>query len=373
MAGIGWLSSNARFRRSTGILLIVFGSLLTVSILGLWFMSPGEALHSHVARGSSLLAVLVIAASAMLYGLLAMALLDLGKKLKEPLFRLSAAFLAIAASAVLSLCLMASLSLTWSYAPNTLRLREALAFFEGLALLSIVSNSLGNALAGAGFARRARLMRAIPERDLWVAPVGVKVKWLGHAAFQLAFKGKRLLIDPWVSNPLSPLKLEDLESADYVVVTHDHFDHLGEAEHIAKKFNSTVIGVPELVVPLEDKGLCVLGMNMGSFVDVDGVFKIALVPALHTCSAGQPVGVVLEVDGLRLYHMGDTGYTSEFQAVKEAYSPDVVFVPIGGHYTMGPREAALAIKVLRPKIAIRMAILGLKTLIARAASLGPMV
>jgi L-ascorbate metabolism protein UlaG (beta-lactamase superfamily) len=184
--------------------------------------------------------------------------------------------------------------------------------------------------------------------------VGVKVKWLGHAAFQLAFKGKRLLIDPWISNPLSPLKLEDLEGVDYVVVTHDHFDHLGEAEQIAKKFNSTVIGVPELVIPLEGKGLKVLGMNMGSFVDVEGAFRIALVPALHTCGAGQPVGVVLEVDGLKLYHMGDTGYTSEFQAVKEAFNPDVVFVPIGGYYTMGPKEAALAIKVLRPKIAIPM-------------------
>jgi L-ascorbate metabolism protein UlaG (beta-lactamase superfamily) len=95
-------------------------------------------------------------------------------------------------------------------------------------------------------------------------------------------------------------------------------------------------------------------MNMGAFVNVEGAFRIALVPAFHTCSAGQPVGAVLEVNGLRLYHMGDTGYTSEFQAIKEVFSPDVVFVPIGGHYTMGPREAALAVKVLRPKIAIPM-------------------
>jgi len=354
LAGAGWLSSSAKLKRSMGLLLIVFGSSLFASILGLWFVPPSWAFKAHVVNGFSSLAVLSIMASAVLYGLLSIALLDLGRRLEEVLFKLSAVLLAIAALAVLSLGLLVAFSLALSYAPDVPGLREGLAFFEGSMLLSIVSSSLGNALVGVGFARRAKLMRIIPERDLQVTPVGVKVKWLGHAAFQLTFKGKRLLIDPWISNPLSPLGLESLEGADYVVVTHDHFDHLGETEQIASKFNSTVIGVPELVMPLGGKGLRVLGMNMGSFIDVDGAFKIALVPALHTCGAGQPVGVVLEVDGLRLYHMGDTGYTSEFQAVKEAFSPDVVFVPIGGYYTMGPREAALAIKVLRPKIAIPM-------------------
>jgi len=354
VASAGWLSSSAKLKRSTGLLLIVFGSLITVGTLGLWSTPSSGALQAYVASGFPLIVILTIVASAMLYGLLSIALLDLGRRFKEVLFRLSAVFLIVTASTVILLGLSAFLSITWSYAQDELGLREALALFEGSVLLSIASSSLGNALASAGFARRAKLMRAIPERGVRVTPVGVKVKWLGHAAFQLTFKGKRLLIDPWISNPLSPLKLEGLEGADYVVVTHDHFDHLGEAEQIAEKFNSTIIGVPELVMPLEAKGLRVLGMNMGSFVDVDGVFKIALVPALHTCSAGQPVGAVLEVDGLRLYHMGDTGYTSEFQAVKEVFSPDVVFVPIGGHYTMGPREAALAIKVLRPKVAIPM-------------------
>jgi len=354
VASAGWLSSNAKLKRLISPLLIVFGSSIAISTLGLWFTPSSEGLQTYVASGLSLIVVLTIMASAMLYGLLSIALLDLSRRLKEVLFRLSAVFLAIATSAAIFLGLLAFLSIAWSYTRDGSGLREALAFFEGSMLLSITSGSLGNALASAGFARRAKLMRVVPETVVWVMPVGVKVKWLGHAAFQLTFKGKRLLIDPWISNPLSPLRLEDLESVDYVVVTHDHFDHLGEAEQIAKKFNSMIIGVPELVMPLGAKGLRVFGMNMGSFVDVDGVFKIALVPALHTCSAGQPVGAVLEVDGLRLYHMGDTGYTSEFQAVKEAFSPDVVFVPIGGHYTMGPREAALAIKVLRPKVAIPM-------------------
>ncbi|RLF03808.1 MAG: metal-dependent hydrolase [Thermoprotei archaeon] len=183
----------------------------------------------------------------------------------------------------------------------------------------------------------------------------VKIKWLGHAAFLLTFKGKRLLIDPWISdNPLCPIKLSDLEPIDFIIVTHDHYDHFGDSEEIAKRFKSMVIGIPELVGSLEERGIRGLSLNMGSLVDVDGAFKVALVPATHTCSAGQPVGAILDFDGLRIYHMGDTGYTAEFQAIKDAFNPEVVLIPIGGHYTMGPREAALALRVLRPKIAIPM-------------------
>jgi L-ascorbate metabolism protein UlaG (beta-lactamase superfamily) len=355
IAGVGWLSSRARLKRPVGSLLIVFGLLLAMIVLSLWSTPPDEALKHRAINSFSSLALLTLMLGFALYGLLSIALFDLGKRHKETLFRLSALFFAITAATMFSLGLLMLLSLAWNSISNLMGLREVLALFESSAVLFVASGSLSNILAGAGFVKgRAKLISTISGRDTQVTPVGVKVRWLGHAAFQLTFKGKRLLIDPWISNPLSPLKLEDLERVDYIVVTHDHFDHLGEAEQIAEKFNSTVIGVPELVMPLEGKGLSVLGMNMGSFVDVDGAFKIALVPALHTCSAGQPVGVVLEVEGLKLYHMGDTGYTSEFQAVREAFSPDVVFVPIGGYYTMGPREAALAIKVLRSKIAIPM-------------------
>ena len=309
VAGAGWLSLGTKLKCLVGLLLMVFGSLLVVSMSGLLSLPSSEALQSHVTSDLMLLAVLMLMLGALLYGLLSIALLDLGKRLKEALFRISVVFLAIAALTMFSLGLLAFLALAWSYVPNPLGLHEVLAFFEYSTFLLVVSNSLGNILASAGFVRRARLISVVSEKDVQVTPVSVKVKWLGHAAFQLTFKGKRLLIDPWISNPLSPLKLENLEKVDYVIVTHDHLDHLGEAEQIAKKFNSTVIGVPELVVPLESKGLNVLGMNMGSLVDVEGSFKIALVPALHTCGAGQPVGVVLEVDSLRLYHMGDTGYT----------------------------------------------------------------
>ena len=184
--------------------------------------------------------------------------------------------------------------------------------------------------------------------------MALRVKWLGHACFQLSFKGRVLLIDPWISNPQSPIRLEDLSSVNYIAVTHDHHDHLGEAEVIAKRFNSMVIGVPELVEKFEEAGVRGLALNIGSLVDVDGAFRVALVPAVHTCSLGVPVGVVVDVDGTRLYHMGDTGYTVEFQAVKELFNPDVVMIPIGGHYTMGPREAALALRTLKPKVAIPM-------------------
>jgi len=185
--------------------------------------------------------------------------------------------------------------------------------------------------------------------------MSVKIKWLGHAAFLLSFKGKRLLIDPWIAdNPMCPIKLSDLENVDFIAVTHDHYDHLGNAEEIARRFNSMVIGIPELIQRFEEKGLRGLALNMGSLVDVNGLFKVALVPATHTCSIGQPVGVVLNIDGLKIYHMGDTGYTAEFQSIRDAFGPDIVLIPIGGHYTMGPREAALALRVLKPRIAIPM-------------------
>ncbi|MCS7139326.1 MAG: metal-dependent hydrolase [Candidatus Nezhaarchaeota archaeon] len=183
----------------------------------------------------------------------------------------------------------------------------------------------------------------------------VKIRWLGHATFMLTFKGKRLLIDPWISNnPACPIRITDLEHIDFIVITHDHFDHYGDAAEIARKYKSRIIGVPELIWKLEGEGLSGLALNIGSLVDVNGVFKVALVPAAHTCTIGKPVGVIVDIDGFRIYHMGDTGYTIEFQAIKEAFNPEVVLIPIGGHYTMGPREAALALRVLRPKVAIPM-------------------
>jgi len=271
------------------------------------------------------------------------------------LLKYAAIFFVLLMIMVLLVTSIFTYSITQSSLPSLLGLQTLLTIFEGLMLSIILANFLGNTLVSVSFIKeRVKLISPHFRNSQPGGIVKVRIKWFGHAAFMLTFRDKKILIDPWISNPLSPVSVEELEQVDYIIVTHDHFDHLGDAERIAKRFNSTVIGVPELVMSLERGGVQGLGLNMGAFVDVNGVFKVALVPALHTCSAGGPVGVVLDIDGLRIYHMGDTSYTAEFQAIKEVFNPEVVLVPIGGHYTMGPREAALALKVLTPKIAIPM-------------------
>ncbi|MEM4653678.1 MAG: metal-dependent hydrolase [Candidatus Nezhaarchaeales archaeon] len=358
IAGLGWLSSKTKFRYLTGPALIVLGLLLGSGTTCIWFAGLEEVGFNSLSHLSSTLlplGVTVFVVAIVAYGLLALSLIDLGMRCSVTLLKYAAILFVLLIMMALFATSMLAYSVTQSSLPNLLSLQTLLTVFEGLVLSIVLMNFLGNILVSISFIKeRVKLISPHLKKSQLGGDMKVRIKWLGHAAFMLTFKGKRVLIDPWISNPLSPVSVEELERVDYIIVTHDHFDHLGDAERIAKKFNSTVIGVPELVTSLERRGVQGLGLNMGAFVDVNGVFKVALVPALHTCSAGGPVGVILDVDGLRIYHMGDTGYTAEFQAIKEVFNPEVVLVPIGGHYTMGPREAALALKVLAPKVAIPM-------------------
>ena len=181
----------------------------------------------------------------------------------------------------------------------------------------------------------------------------MRVRWLGHAAFQIEAEEGVLYIDPWLDNPMSPIKPSEVDRADVIVVTHDHHDHLGNTVEIARRTGAVVVAVPELASYLSGMGVETHAPNMGSKTVVRG-FGVTLVQAFHTCSRGSPTGVIVEAEGKPIYHMGDTAIFGGLSLIAELYRPEIVMVPIGGFYTMGPREAAKAVELLKPRIAIPM-------------------
>jgi L-ascorbate metabolism protein UlaG (beta-lactamase superfamily) len=194
-----------------------------------------------------------------------------------------------------------------------------------------------------------------------------QLTWLGHATFKLQTPhGKKIIIDPWVQgNPACPAEQKTIDHVDMMLVTHGHFDHIADAVTIAKEVKpTTIIGVPELCHWLESKGAqnCT-GMNIGGTINVDGV-RVTLTHADHSCGitdgdaiiyGGVAVGYVIELEnGVTLYHAGDTGVFGDMQIISELHHPNVVLLPIGDHYTMAPREAAYACKLLKPQAVIPM-------------------
>ena len=184
--------------------------------------------------------------------------------------------------------------------------------------------------------------------------------WLGHSAFRLdTSAGKRVYVDPFLNgNPKCPEDEREPERADIVAVTHGHGDHVGDTVDIAKKHGSTVVAIVELSGWLAKQGVDDDKMpapNKGGTVDVGGV-KFTVVNAFHTGSApdgsygGESAGfVVTTEDGKKLYFAGDTCVFGDMQLIGRIYEPDVAIVPIGDHYTMGPKEASVAIDLLGVK------------------------
>jgi len=182
-----------------------------------------------------------------------------------------------------------------------------------------------------------------------------KITWLGHAAFKIEIADKTVLIDPWLDgNPMSPVKASEITKADIVYVTHDHSDHLGDAFSICKRTNATFVAVIELSDYAEENGVKnVAGFNIGGRIEIKGV-RLLMTQAVHTDSRGAPTGVIVEGDGKTVYHAGDTGLFGDMRLIGEIYKPDIALIPIGGYYTMEVKEAAEAVKLLRPKTVIPM-------------------
>jgi len=180
----------------------------------------------------------------------------------------------------------------------------------------------------------------------------MKIKWIGHSALMLE-GSRKVLIDPFLTgNPSSVMAVEDIRECDVVIVTHDHGDHLGDSLDICKKTGAVFVSLFEIAEKAESEGLTAEQMNVGGTVVSAGV-QISMVPALHSATlGGTAVGVVVEMDGISVYHAGDTGVTMDMQLIGEMYHPDIAFLPIDGRYTMTPRLAAKAVELLKVPRAI---------------------
>jgi L-ascorbate metabolism protein UlaG (beta-lactamase superfamily) len=181
--------------------------------------------------------------------------------------------------------------------------------------------------------------------------------WLGHASFRLdTGGGKRVYIDPWFDNPECPESEQDPERCDVIAITHGHGDHVGSAVELSKKFGPLpVVAMVELKGWLKQQGAAVddlPGPNKGGTVEAEGL-KFTLTNAFHSSAAddgtylGEAAGLVVELeDGKTIYFAGDTCVFGDMQLIGRIYSPDLAVLPIGGHFTMGPREAAVACELL---------------------------
>ena len=182
-----------------------------------------------------------------------------------------------------------------------------------------------------------------------------KIRWLGHAGFEIELNEKVVLVDPWLGgNPKAACKPSEITKADIVCVTHDHGDHMGDSIEICKRTGAVFLGTYELASMAQEKGVKdVMGFNIGGTVNVKGI-DITMVQAFHTCSNGSPTGFIIRGEGKTVYHAGDTGIFGDMKLIGELYKPDVALLPIGDYYTMGALQASEAIRLIRPKIAVPM-------------------
>ena len=208
---------------------------------------------------------------------------------------------------------------------------------------------------------------------------GTELWWLGQSAFRITTPGgKVIVIDPFITkNPNTPAEHKDLKKlgkVDLILVTHAHGDHLGDAPTLAKMHNVPVWGPPGLASSLAWLGVLPAKlaprMNKGGVITPLGPdIKITMVRAEHSSEltwknprtgrkeirvGGEPAGFIIELEnGFKIYHMGDTTVFADMKFIAEYYLPDLILIPIGGHYVMSPKDAAYATNtLLRPRYAI---------------------
>lgn len=208
-----------------------------------------------------------------------------------------------------------------------------------------------------------------------------EVQWLGQATFKITTPGgKVIVIDPWLtSNPKTPeayKKLDALGKVDAIFVTHGHFDHFADAPALSKMHNVPVhgpAGLMQSVVALDilPANQVVRFGKSGTVTPIGPNIKITAVHAEHSSElgwknpvtnkeevhvGGEPVGYIIELEnGFKIYHMGDTGLFGDLKLIGEYYKPDLILIPIGGHFVMDPKDAAMATRdFLKPKFAIPM-------------------
>lgn len=188
----------------------------------------------------------------------------------------------------------------------------------------------------------------------------MKLKYFSHSAFQVTTeKGKIILIDPFLdNNPTSPVKSKDV-NADFIILTHAHGDHIGDAFSIAKRSNPLFICVNELANYCASKGFKAHNMHIGGAYNFEfGRLKFTI--AHHGSMTpdgtygGEPAGVLLTIDGKIIYHTGDTGLFYDMKLIGETNKIDYMILPIGDNFTMGIDDAVKAVEFVAPKTAIPM-------------------
>ncbi len=189
----------------------------------------------------------------------------------------------------------------------------------------------------------------------------MQITWLGHGTFEMVWgSGKTLVADPWTSgNPKFPAAHE-FRAIDLMIVSHGHFDHIHDAAPLALRFKPQVAAIFELCHWLESKGVeNTRPMNKGGtqkFFEGADEIQVTMTHAVHSCGilddgkiiyGGEAAGFVLRfADGRAVYFAGDTNVFTDMELIRELYAPSLAFLPIGNLFTMGPREAARACKLL---------------------------
>ena len=224
------------------------------------------------------------------------------------------------------------------------------------------------------------LFAALAGTATWgAAQSKTQVQWLGQAATKITTPGgKVIVIDPWLtSNPKTPAAYKNLGAlgkVDLILVTHGHFDHMADAPALAKMNNAPIYGPAGLMQTFAALGLVPAAQAVrfgkgGTVTPLGDTIKITQTRAEHSSEVvhknvatgkdevhvgGEPAGFIIELeDGFKIYHMGDTGLFGDMNLIGSYYKPDLVLIPIGGHFVMSPKDAAVATRdMIKPKYAI---------------------
>lgn len=195
----------------------------------------------------------------------------------------------------------------------------------------------------------------------------VTIKYLGHSTFLITTPGgKRLIIDPWVrNNPACPEKDKNIDSLDTMLITHGHFDHIQDAIELAQELGPQIGCIFEIANWLSRKGIANTNpMNKGGSQQINDL-KVTMVDARHSCGileedgsisyGGEACGYIVEFEnGFRIYHTGDTAVFGDMKMIVELYQPELIFLPIGDLFTMSPKEAAYACRLMNAKKVVPM-------------------